>query len=74
RTEALRRRAAQIGPLLVACALLLLGSGLIEGFVSPRPQISIAARLAIGLLYWTAMMLWLSGRLIPRSRGTRAPE
>lgn len=68
RGEALRRRTAQLGPLLLACALLLLGSGLIEGFVSPRPQISIPVRLGIGLGYWTLMMAWLSGRLFPRTR------
>ena len=66
--EALRRRTAQLGPLLLACALLLLGSGLIEGSVSPRPQISIPVRLGIGLGYWTLMMAWLSGRLFPRTR------
>ena len=68
RHEALRRRAAHLGPLLLACALLLLGSGLIEGFVSQRPEISILARLAIGLGYWTLMLLWLSGRLFRRTR------
>ena len=68
RAESLRRRAAELGPLLVACALLLLGSGLIEGFISPHPGISIPVRLAVGLSYWTLMMLWLSGRLIPRAR------
>lgn len=67
RSEALRRRAAKLAPLMLACALLLLGSGLIEGFISPRPQISIPVRLGIGLGYWTLMALWLSGRLIPRT-------
>ncbi len=68
RSEALRQRAAQLGPLLLACALLLLGSGLIEGFISPRPQISIPVRIGIGLGYWTLMMLWLTGRLFRRTR------
>ena len=66
RSAALRRRAEQLGPLLIACALLLLGSGLIEGFISPHPQVSIPVRLALGLGYWTLMLLWLSGRLVPR--------
>lgn len=66
RAESLRRRAAELGPLLLACALLLLGSGLIEGFLSPRTGVSIAVRLAVGLGYWTLMVLWLGGRLIPR--------
>lgn len=68
RAESLRRRAAQLGPLLLACAVLLLGSGLIEGFISPNPRFSIAARLAIGLGYWTLMLLFLGGRLIPRTK------
>jgi uncharacterized membrane protein SpoIIM required for sporulation len=65
RTESLRRRAAELGPLLVACALLLFGSGLIEGFISPSPRISIPVRLAIGLGYWTLMLLLLGGWLFP---------
>jgi uncharacterized membrane protein SpoIIM required for sporulation len=65
RTESLRRRAAELGPLLIACALLLFGSGLIEGFISPSHQIGIPVRLAVGLGYWTLMLLLLSGRLFP---------
>ena len=71
RAESLRRRAAELGPLLVACALLLLGSGLIEGFISPNPRFSIAFRLAVGLGYWVLMLLFLSGRLIPQPRAGR---
>lgn len=70
RAESLRRRAAELGPLLLACALLLLGSGLIEGFISPDPRFSMAFRLAVGLGYWTLMLLLLSGRLIPRPKLT----
>ena len=69
RGASLRRRTEELAPLLLACALLLLGSGLIEGFISPSPQVSIPVRLAIGLGYWTLMMLWLSGRLVPRPSG-----
>lgn len=69
RAESLRRRAAELGPVLVACALLLLGSGLIEGFISPNPRFSIPFRLAVGLGYWTLMLLLLGGRLIPQPKG-----
>ncbi|HEY1890826.1 MAG TPA: stage II sporulation protein M [Steroidobacteraceae bacterium] len=65
RAESLRRRSAELGPLLIACALLLFGSGLIEGFISPNPRFSIPFRLAVGLGYWTLMLLLLSGRLFP---------
>ena len=75
RAESLRRRTAELGPLLVACALLLLGSGLIEGFISPSPRFSIPFRLTVGLGYWTLMLLLLSGRLLPRSRdGSSLPR
>jgi uncharacterized membrane protein SpoIIM required for sporulation len=65
RAESLRRRGAELGPLLIACALLLFGSGLIEGFISPSHRISIPVRLAVGLGYWTLMLLLLSGKLFP---------
>jgi len=68
RSESLRRRGAELGPLLVACALLLLGSGLIEGFISPDPSYSVPFRLAVGLGYWTLMLLLLSGRLFRKSK------
>ena len=65
RGESLRRRGAELGPLLIACALLLFGSGLIEGFISPSHSISIPVRLVVGLGYWTLMLLLLSGWLFP---------
>lgn len=68
RAESLRRRGAELGPLLIACALLLLGSGLIEGFISPDPRFSIPVRLAVGLGYWALMLLLLGGKLIPRPK------
>ena len=72
RTESLRRRAAALGPVLLACALLLLGCGLIEGFLSPHQAVSIPVRLAVGLGYWTLMLLWLGGRLFPRRKAGSA--
>jgi uncharacterized membrane protein SpoIIM required for sporulation len=71
RAESFRRRAEELGPLLIACALLLLGSGLIEGFISPDPSFSIPARIAIGLLYWVVMLLFLSGRFFRSARQPR---
>ncbi len=68
RAESLRRRGAELGPLLIACALLLLGSGLIEGFISPDPRVSIPVRLAVGLGYWLLMLLLLTGKLIPKPK------
>jgi uncharacterized membrane protein SpoIIM required for sporulation len=68
RAESFRQTATQLGPLLIGCALLLLGSGLIEGFVSPDPRVPIPARISIGVGYWALMALMLSGRLIPRPK------
>lgn len=73
RAESLRRAAARLGPLLVACALLLCGSGVIEGFISPDPRFAIPVRLAIGLGYWLVMLLFLSGRWLPRGSGAPDP-
>ncbi|MGH8217538.1 MAG: stage II sporulation protein M [Steroidobacteraceae bacterium] len=66
RAESFRRAVARVGPLLLACALLLCGSGLLEGFISPNPRFSIPVRLAIGLGYWLVMLLLLSGRWLAR--------
>lgn len=61
RAQSLRACADRVGPLLLACVPLLLGSGLIEGFISPDPHFSIPFRLAIGWSYWLLMLLFLSG-------------
>ena len=51
-----------------ACALLLVGSGVLEGYVSPNPRFSLATRVTIGVGYWLFMVALLSGRLLPRRR------
>ncbi|MBS0364963.1 MAG: stage II sporulation protein M [Proteobacteria bacterium] len=68
RMESFRRAAARSGTVLFACTLLLIGAGLIEGYVSPDPRFSFTARIAIGAGYWLVMVLLLSGRLWPRQR------
>jgi len=68
RAESFRLAAARSGVLLAACALLLAGAGLIEGFVSPDPRFPPWSRVSIGVLYWLLMAALLSGRLIPRRR------
>jgi len=66
RLESFRVAALSSGKLLLACAVLLVGCGLIEGFVSPAPRISFPAKLAIGVGYWVLMLLFLSGALFGR--------
>lgn len=63
RRESFQRGVHNVGPLILLCSLLLVGAGLIEGFISPDPTFPLASRLVIGLAYWVIMVLALSGRL-----------
>ena len=68
RLESFRSAALRTGPVLIACALLLVGSGLIEGYISPDPRFSLLARIVVGVGYWCLMVAFLSGRLFaPRA-------
>ncbi len=73
RLESFRAAALRTSPVLLACALLLVGSGLIEGFISPDPRFSLATRVVIGVGYWCLMVALLSGRLLGRSGVTVHP-
>jgi hypothetical protein len=68
RMESFRIAALRSGKLLIACAVLLVGSGIIEGYISPRPQFPLWARVAIGIGYWFVMIALLKGWLVPRRR------
>jgi uncharacterized membrane protein SpoIIM required for sporulation len=74
RAQAFRKAALRSGKLLLACAVLLVGTGLIEGYVSPDPRVPFAARVLIGVGYWIFMVAllrgWLFGR---RPRGQALP-
>jgi uncharacterized membrane protein SpoIIM required for sporulation len=67
RRESFQQAASRVGRVLLACALLLIGCGLIEGFISPNPRVSLAVRAIIGIGYWLVMLLFLSGRLFARN-------
>jgi uncharacterized membrane protein SpoIIM required for sporulation len=69
RADAFRRAALRSGKLLLACALLLIGTGLIEGYVSPDPRFALWARVVIGIGYWLLMIALLRGSLFGGSRG-----
>jgi uncharacterized membrane protein SpoIIM required for sporulation len=66
RIESFRLAALRSGKLLIACALLLVGAGLLEGYVSPDPRFGLAVRISLGVGYWFFMVLLLSGRLFRR--------
>lgn len=65
RIESFRVAALRSGKVLMACALLLVGSGLLEGFVSPDPAFPLWSRVVLGVSYWVLMLALFSGRLLP---------
>ncbi len=68
RTEAFRVAVSRAGVLVAAGAPLLVGAGLIEGYISPDPNFDLNFRLLVGLSYWLFMLLLFSGRLQSRRR------
>jgi uncharacterized membrane protein SpoIIM required for sporulation len=61
RGAAFQRATARGAKLMLVLVVFLVGSGLLEGFVSPDPAYPLAARLVIGLAYWTLFVFVLSG-------------
>lgn len=66
RRESFRLAVAHVSPLLGACAVLLIGCGFIEGYVSPDPGFPLFNRIVIGLGYGVVMIGLLTGHLYPR--------
>ncbi len=62
RTEAFRQAVSRAGVLVAAGVPLLVGAGLIEGYISPDPIFDLNFRLLVGLSYWLFMLLLFSGR------------
>jgi len=73
RADAFRQTALRSGKLLFACALLLVGTGLIEGYVSPDPHFALWTRICIGVGYWLFMVALLRGWLFGRSGSAPLP-
>jgi uncharacterized membrane protein SpoIIM required for sporulation len=63
RRDSFQACAHRIAPLLLLCAVLLVGCGFIEGFISPDPSFPMASRITIGVAYWLIMWILLTGRL-----------
>lgn len=70
RRESFQRCVGRMGPLIGVCAALLVGSGFIEGFISPDPGFPLASRVCIGICYWVLMVLLLSGKLLRPPAGS----
>jgi uncharacterized membrane protein SpoIIM required for sporulation len=66
RIDSFRAAALRSGKLLIACAVLLVGAGAIEGFISPDPRFPLWARVTTGLSYWVLMVALLKGWLLRR--------
>jgi uncharacterized membrane protein SpoIIM required for sporulation/uncharacterized RDD family membrane protein YckC len=69
RSEAFRAAAGEGIRVLAVVTLLLLVCGLIEGYVSPDPEIPRWARVTIGVGFWFFMVSLLRGFVFGRSRG-----
>jgi len=72
RADAFRTAALRSGKLLFACAVLLVGTGLIEGYVSPDARFAFWTRVVIGVGYWFVMVALLRGWFFGRSRARYA--
>ena len=70
RRDSFQACAHRVAPLLLLCAVLLVGCGFIEGFVSPDPRYPMASRVTIGLSYWLVMWVLMSGRLLSKPAGS----
>jgi uncharacterized membrane protein SpoIIM required for sporulation len=66
RRESFQHAAAKTSRLLILCALLLIGCGFIEGYLSPDPDFPMANRVVVGAGYWIVMIGALTGRLFGR--------
>jgi uncharacterized membrane protein SpoIIM required for sporulation len=71
RRESFQRCMQAMAPLILLCAVLLVGAGLIEGFISPDPTFPLASRVVIGACYWSLMVMALTGRLFGTTRARR---
>ena len=68
RGRSFQQAAEGSGRVLFACVLLLIGAGLIEGYISPDPDFPLWARAVVGVGYWLFMIALLTGVLLGRSR------
>ncbi|HMN46412.1 MAG TPA: stage II sporulation protein M [Povalibacter sp.] len=66
RRESFQHATARTSRLLVLCALLLVGCGFIEGYLSPDPDFPMINRVIVGFGYAVVMVAALTGRLFGR--------
>jgi uncharacterized membrane protein SpoIIM required for sporulation len=73
RRESFQHAAGKTSRLLLLCALLLIGCGFIEGYISPDPTYPMASRVIIGFGWWIVMVAALTGRLFGRKSAVLTP-
>ncbi len=72
RLASFQERVSGLKGLLGVLCVLLVGCGLIEGYVSPDDGYPVAARIAIGAAWWFIMWTALTGRLYGRPQTRRS--
>ncbi|HEY0940220.1 MAG TPA: stage II sporulation protein M [Steroidobacter sp.] len=66
RRESFQHAAGKASRLMLLCALLLIGCGFIEGYISPDPDFPMISRVIIGFGYGVVMIGALTGHLFGR--------
>jgi len=72
RRESFQHAAGKTSRLLLLCALLLIGCGFIEGYLSPDPEFPMISRVVVGFGYGIVMIGALTGHLFGRKRPAAA--
>lgn len=72
RRESFQIAAGKTSRVLLMCALLLIGCGFIEGYLSPDPDFPMINRVVVGFGYFMVMIGALTGRLF--GRGSTPPS
>jgi uncharacterized membrane protein SpoIIM required for sporulation len=73
RRESFQAATTRASGLLLMCALLLIGCGFIEGYLSTDQDFPLLTRVIVGMGYAVVMVAALTGRLFGRSRHVTEP-
>jgi uncharacterized membrane protein SpoIIM required for sporulation len=74
RAESFRRAVARTSRYMIFLAILLLGAGLIEGFISAEPGYPFASRAVIGIASWAIAAAAATGLMYRRGAAARGRE
>jgi len=68
RSQSFQIAALRTSKVIIACVVLLIGCGFIEGYISPNPAFPLWTRVVVGVGYWLFMVALLRGWAFGRSR------